>query len=367
MPCPSSGHTCSNATTDPVPCDKYGDPGYEWLDDYACGYRCNSEEYYLNLSTQTCSRCSAYPTCAPGTFTKNCSTFNDVSCEPCSPPCGSFTWLGTGCYYNCTYYEIAPNICARFPNTTQYLTTTAPFMMIAENITNVTNASETTTTPAITTSTTTTTPEPTTTTPEPTTTVPETTALPLVYPRVESVVEVANTTTEICDNQASFTQSYNQALETVSNLSFATVIATLDGQECTADGICWACYPISRRRLLQYGVEITFTSLATVPVPAESVPVVNPEEVVASFASDSIIVTAATTSQVSCLDNAYFDYCDQLIIEATPPPITEQPAAASSSLALIVGVAVGACALVVGAVAACLLVKPLRSVCCPCI
>ena len=107
--------------------------------------------------------------------------------------------------------------------------------------------------------------------------------------------------------------------------------------------------------------------MATVAVAVELAPVISPDAVMTSFVSDMIAVMTVGTSQVSCLDNAYFDYCDQLIIEATPPPITEQPAAASSSLALIVGVAVGACALVVGAVAACLLVKPLRSVCCPCV
>ena len=372
VPCPSSGYTCPNVTMDPVPCDKYGTPGYEWLDDYACGYRCNSDGYYLNLSSQTCTRCSAYLTCSPGTYARNCSAFSDFSCEPCPAPCGNFTWLGTGCYYNCTYYQIAENVCALFPNTTQYIATTAPFIEL--NLTNFTNA--TTTTPEETTSTTpvpttTTTPEPTTTTPEPTTTVPETTALPLVYPRVESVVEVANTTTEICDNQASFTQSYNQALETVSNLSFATVIATLDGQECTPEGICWACYPISRRRhLLQaadIGVQLTFTSMATVAVAVELAPVISPDAVMTSFVSDMIAVLTVGTSQVSCLDNAYFDYCDQLIIEATPPPVAEQPATASSSLTLIVGITVGACVLVVGAVVACLLVKPLKSVCCPCV
>ena len=81
----------------------------------------------------------------------------------------------------------------------------------------------------------------------------------------------------------------------------------------------------------------------------------------------TLAVMTVGTSQVSCLDNAYFDYCDQLIIEATPPPVAEQPAAASSSLALIVGIAVGACAAVGAAVVACLVVKPLKRTCCPCV
>ena len=182
-------------------------------------------------------------------------------------------------------------------------------------------------------------------------------------------MEIENSTIEICDNQASFTHSYNQALETISNISFTTVIATLDGQECTPEGICWACYPISRRRLLQLGVQILFTSMATIAVTVEMVPDITPNDIIATFVSDVITVKEILgTSQVNCLDNTYLDYCDQLIIEPTPPPVTNQAGSNGLSTGAIAGIASGVMGyVVILGLIACLYVKSLRRMFCPCV
>jgi hypothetical protein len=150
-----------------------------------------------------------------------------------------------------------------------------------------------------------------------------------VFPEIQTSVSVPNTTSEVCDNKDDLVQSYNQALETVSNLSFTTTITKLGDEECTPEGICWACYPVNRRRLLATGVQISFKSLSNAAVAPTEAPTIKAADVIATLSYTVIpIQIIISSTQVQCINSDALQYgCEELIIDFGLPP----PPASSSA------------------------------------